>query len=263
VRRPKASATLAHFIPEEVPPVTEDPFLRSIRERPDDEETRLVYADWLEDRGDDASLARARFIRLEQEAATTSSGRLVEISRELQRLAGGIEPAWLAVVSRPRIEKCEVGFEFECPQNWDRLAPTAAASVRFCSECRRNVYYCATREEALDHAVCGNCVAVDARVLRRGGDLDYMALGRPKPPPRPDWDAGPEIPVAEPASAAPPPWLKAGGRVRVADGAFAGAEAVVKRRIDDLGKVEVELAFLGQVVEVSLDWYQVDEAPPR
>jgi uncharacterized protein (TIGR02996 family) len=38
------------------------PFLQAIRETPDDDAPRLVYADWLDDHGDEA---RAEFIRLQ------------------------------------------------------------------------------------------------------------------------------------------------------------------------------------------------------
>jgi uncharacterized protein (TIGR02996 family) len=46
-----------------------DPLLRGIRDRPTDNALRLVLADWLEERGDEASLARARLVRLQVECA--------------------------------------------------------------------------------------------------------------------------------------------------------------------------------------------------
>jgi hypothetical protein len=95
-------------------------------------------------------------------------------------------------VSRPTIEKCEarrgVEFEFECSKRWDQLTPTDAASVRFCASCERNVYYCATAGEAVGHAAVGDCVAVDARVTRRDGDLNLRMVGMPTRPTRPAWD---------------------------------------------------------------------------
>src|SRR5882672_259803 len=42
-----------------------DAFLRTIRERPDDDGPRLVYADWLEEQGD----PRGAFIRIQCELA--------------------------------------------------------------------------------------------------------------------------------------------------------------------------------------------------
>jgi uncharacterized protein (TIGR02996 family) len=42
-----------------------DVFLEAILENPDDDTPRLIYADWLEERGDLASAARAEFIRVQ------------------------------------------------------------------------------------------------------------------------------------------------------------------------------------------------------
>jgi len=63
--------------------MTDDALLRSIREDPDDPARRLVYADWLEERGD----VRGEYLRL--------SCRLAE-------LRPGIDRAWLAAVRESR-----------------------------------------------------------------------------------------------------------------------------------------------------------------
>lgn len=47
---------------------TEDALFRAILLDPDDDTPRLIYADWLEDQGDDSQQARARFIRAQIEA---------------------------------------------------------------------------------------------------------------------------------------------------------------------------------------------------
>jgi uncharacterized protein (TIGR02996 family) len=57
----------------------EDAFLRAIRQNPDDQLTRLVYADWLDERGD----LRGEYIRL--------CCRLAEVR-------GQIDPAWRRAV---------------------------------------------------------------------------------------------------------------------------------------------------------------------
>jgi uncharacterized protein (TIGR02996 family) len=44
---------------------TDVAFLADITEHPDDDAPRLIYADWLEDRGDQTSMARAEFIRVQ------------------------------------------------------------------------------------------------------------------------------------------------------------------------------------------------------
>src|SRR5262245_44958530 len=47
------------------PMLREAIFLQAIRDVPDDDTPRLVYADWLEDQGKADSLARAEFIRVQ------------------------------------------------------------------------------------------------------------------------------------------------------------------------------------------------------
>src|SRR5436190_11101373 len=76
----------------------EQGFLEQLRAEPGDEVTRLVYADWLQERGD----VRGEYLRLEQELGTLQENdprhsatevRLLEMMQEL--------PAdWLAVAGR-------------------------------------------------------------------------------------------------------------------------------------------------------------------
>ncbi|HKB37195.1 MAG TPA: TIGR02996 domain-containing protein, partial [Gemmataceae bacterium] len=65
----------------------EDAFLRAVVEEPDDDAHRLVYADWLEERGD----VRAEFIRLQYELerldADDLGRRPLEMRQEELRLA--------------------------------------------------------------------------------------------------------------------------------------------------------------------------------
>jgi uncharacterized protein (TIGR02996 family) len=63
-------------------------FLRAIQENPDDDDVRLVYADWLEERGD----MRGEYLQLEHQ--------LVHIPLRLAQLREHIDPAWLAICSR-------------------------------------------------------------------------------------------------------------------------------------------------------------------
>jgi uncharacterized protein (TIGR02996 family) len=65
-------------------------FLRAIQKNPEDEAARLVYADWLEERGD----IRGEYLRLEHQ--------LVQTPLRLAQLQGQIDPTWLASVSRRR-----------------------------------------------------------------------------------------------------------------------------------------------------------------
>src|SRR6266545_7986573 len=83
-------------------------FLRKLLENPADDTVRLVYADWLDERGGEESQAKARFLRV--------TARLLEPKRsekwratlraEMQPLAAKLPTDWLAVVSRLRIDYC-------------------------------------------------------------------------------------------------------------------------------------------------------------
>jgi uncharacterized protein (TIGR02996 family) len=164
--------------------VEEDRFLQAILADPDDTSIRLVYADWLEERGDQ----RGEFLRLE--------AALMELPREDERWAGmaarlrdlraTIDRDWLTALGRSPIELCELPFAFQCPKQWDRLRLTADVEVRFCDFCRQEVFFCHTIEEARRHAWMGHCVAVDPEVPREKGDLissrsvlGMMPLGLP------------------------------------------------------------------------------------
>jgi uncharacterized protein (TIGR02996 family) len=61
-------------------------FLREIRDRPNDPTPRLVYADWLEERGD----PRAEYLRLEHQ--------LTQIPARLKELDGQLDPDWVMQV---------------------------------------------------------------------------------------------------------------------------------------------------------------------
>jgi uncharacterized protein (TIGR02996 family) len=169
--------------------MTDDVFLRTIQERPNDDTTRLVYADWLEELGDEPGALRAEFIRIDCELAglPTRHARRSRLKRRRRKLAARLDTDWLIIVSKLPIERCR--FKFECPLRWDNLrAVEGSKRERFCDKCEQNVYYCKRIEEAREHAALGHCVAVDARLKRKGGDLDdppirsRLLLGRLLPP---------------------------------------------------------------------------------
>jgi uncharacterized protein (TIGR02996 family) len=83
--------------------VNENRFLRQVDEHPDDLAALLVYADWLDDQGDEV---RAGFLRLQQEVLRLRHyrpGGFRPKSAALLKLGRALDPAWLAVVSRPRL----------------------------------------------------------------------------------------------------------------------------------------------------------------
>ncbi|HZV05495.1 MAG TPA: TIGR02996 domain-containing protein [Gemmataceae bacterium] len=60
-----------------------DAFLRDILNHPDDDAPRLIFADWLEEQGDAASVARAEFIRVQ---CVLAAGQLSDLRRaELEK----------------------------------------------------------------------------------------------------------------------------------------------------------------------------------
>jgi uncharacterized protein (TIGR02996 family) len=66
----------------------EEAFLRAIQETPEDDSLRLVYADWLEERGD----VRGEYLRLDHQLST--------IPARLRQLSLKIDASWLALVDR-------------------------------------------------------------------------------------------------------------------------------------------------------------------
>jgi uncharacterized protein (TIGR02996 family) len=175
--------------------LTEDVFLANLLKTPTDDAIRLVYADWLDEQGDATSAAKAEFLRLTVQLASTMSrkGQKKKLRKLLQQQAAALDTDWLAVVSRLPIEYClakrmegeevrsRFAFDFLCDRRWEELKPSENRAVRFCDACRQNVHYCDTITEARRHAWDGHCIAVDLGVIRRERDLEpeLMMLGMP------------------------------------------------------------------------------------
>lgn len=139
-----------------------------------DDGARLVYADWLEQRGD---LARAEFLRVQHTIVTTTSPNVFDLRiGRLQALAAKIDVAWRRQVARQFVEGCN-GFEAPCPRDWSQMQPTERTDVRHCGGCQKDVYYCTTLDVARSHARRGNCVAVDAALVRVRGDIAPQPYG--------------------------------------------------------------------------------------
>src|SRR5690242_6169303 len=90
---------------------TDGPFLRAIAARPADEATRLVFADWLEERGD----PRSEYLRLTVEVgrAKRKTRRFALLRERLQELRATLDTPWLLLVEtlgasfRPQTFGCE------------------------------------------------------------------------------------------------------------------------------------------------------------
>ena len=82
--------------------MTEDEaFIRTIVDRPGDDLPRLVYADWLDERDD----PRGAYLRAELEWAKAKQTAGFIVLR-LNGLAEGLDPVWVARVSRPPVGVC-------------------------------------------------------------------------------------------------------------------------------------------------------------
>jgi uncharacterized protein (TIGR02996 family) len=92
----------------------DETFLRAIVESPADPDPRLVYADWLEDRAD----PRGPYLRAELEWA---QAREPTGEEKLRQLARGLDPVWVARVSRPPVGVCCDRVRFADP---DEPRPT-------------------------------------------------------------------------------------------------------------------------------------------
>ena len=100
-----------------------------------DAASRLVYADWLEERGE---TARAELLRLQELLAdidATDSDRRTQFQhavRRLVELASDIDPEWRLLIGRPMVELCRQSSA-RCTQDWGNLMATGDPSVRCCT----------------------------------------------------------------------------------------------------------------------------------
>jgi len=188
---------LSELDPESISEPTEQRFLDAIRQRPDDPETRAVYADWLEEHG---HARRAEFLRLQLAAGAATSAAdpaFARASARLAELAPQVGDGWRVRVAMSFIEPdtCPskdpaaegsgpaVGLELVCPMRWDMLEPTDREGARLCRACNTEVTYCTTIEQAATAAQAGRCIAIDLGTRRRPYDLDPPAMvGWPSPP---------------------------------------------------------------------------------
>jgi uncharacterized protein (TIGR02996 family) len=79
--------------------MSEAAFLQALREAPDDATPRLVYADWLEERGDPA---RAEFLRLQPalEGMKPDDPRRLPLEARFRELRSALDPSWVVRVDR-------------------------------------------------------------------------------------------------------------------------------------------------------------------
>jgi uncharacterized protein (TIGR02996 family) len=100
-------------------PVTEeDAFIQAILAAPADDAPRLIYADWLEERGEPG----AAYLRGTHALAACKSPRSPkarELRGCLQELRGRLKPDWLAVFDQPALMRCNLT---PVPAGWFSVA---------------------------------------------------------------------------------------------------------------------------------------------
>ncbi len=194
-------------------------FLRAIVADPDDEVTRVVYADWLEEDGREPM---ARYLRLDAERNRThrSAERFGELTNLLAYLKDDLDPRWCAGLERPaRVFNCgaadvadrKVRFTYQCPNRWQDLTPTADAAIRYCAGCKKNVHACDTKAEAEEHAWGGRCVAISSRLaltvladpIPDESECRYEMAGVLLPP---EWTWGEDLFSRKPKPKPKKPW---------------------------------------------------------
>lgn len=145
-------------------------FVRAILASPAELTSWLVYADWLDEHDNPL---HAEFLRLEirRGQLRNTEPEWYAVEDRLKERRAGLNPNWVAVFDRPKIENCGEPFRFKCPKRWENLRVTNDPAVRHCGACNKNVYFCRTLPEAQSHARQERCVAVQLDVLRYPDDL--------------------------------------------------------------------------------------------
>ncbi|MEK6233085.1 MAG: TIGR02996 domain-containing protein [Planctomycetales bacterium] len=154
----------------------EELFLREIDAEPGNQAARLIYADWLEERGD----LRADFIRILARLQETdeTDPEFDRLHARKESLRDSIDVAWQQRLGYLRfkehdadVESCEeienydpttdrFRIDYACPVEWNNLRLTEEEDVRYCGHCEQRVHYCKTEKALESHVQRGHCVAM-------------------------------------------------------------------------------------------------------
>ncbi len=126
----------------------EDELLERLRANPLDEETRSVYADWLEQHG---FIHRAAFLRAIDRAG-----------RRAAALADPGDARWRAVVARQPLARCTTLYKQGCAIAWEHHARTEDDLRRQCATCQRAVFYFTELAELERVGAAPRCFTIDA-----------------------------------------------------------------------------------------------------
>jgi uncharacterized protein (TIGR02996 family) len=142
------------------PDPSEHELLELLRTNPDDGASRMVYGDWLEQRGEHA---KARFVR----------GEPVSKAFPAQ------DHEWRAIASCELVANCNGAL---CPKRWSAFAVVEGEShVRHCGPCGGTVRYCTDWSEACLASSRDEAVVLDVRG-RDPGDFRFSSGLRSRRP---------------------------------------------------------------------------------
>jgi uncharacterized protein (TIGR02996 family) len=125
---------------------TDERFVRSLTANRHDAETRAVYADWLEERGD----VRGHYLRVQPlfEALSVDDAYWPAVGQMLQRMRAAIAPTWLAIVdphgsletqSVPRVMRACKCYRQSEEEAWRELSLHSEQQDSECDASRRLV----------------------------------------------------------------------------------------------------------------------------
>jgi uncharacterized protein (TIGR02996 family) len=127
---------------------TEQHLIAQLRAKPQDSEARLVYGDWLEERGLNA---KAQIVKLREHLDTFMHVQATKLE-------------WRVICARTPIEHC---IQNKCPQSWDALVAMPGQDfTRNCERCQRVVRYCADKTDVRTAAWDQGPVVFDAALDR-------------------------------------------------------------------------------------------------
>src|SRR5262249_2970540 len=155
----------------------EDAFILAILASPRDDAPRLVFADWLEERGD----ARGEFLRIlmrletlsEKEAPAQMKAKLARVReiaalrQRLRALRDVVPLDWGLGLTGGWIEHCNmVGFGVKCPRRWELMSESVDPEIRRCGHCSREVWFCWSASD-VHEALCSGHPIVKALAMDR------------------------------------------------------------------------------------------------
>lgn len=164
-------------------------FLNGMYEQPDNEFLPLVYADWLDDQGDE----RGTIVRKRHESGKTfrrrrgRDSRVNELLREIETWLEQTPHHWhrtwhgdlLSIEERwAKVLNCGAPFVAQeltparrfahtCENSWRSMVECGSDETRHCTNCNQQVHYCSSKDVADGLVRAGYCIAVPVEVLEQ------------------------------------------------------------------------------------------------